>query len=303
MIIDSVLEIIGETPLLNLSKISVENGAVLYGKAEFLNPMGSVKDRPAMAMIEAAEISGELKKGMTIIEATSGNTGIGLAMVAAVKGYKLELYIDKDVSRGICKIAEYMGAKLIESDGFALAVEDAKAKWIGNKNKYYLAGQFDNEENPKIHSKTTAREIIRDVGPRIKAFVASYGSGGSFSGIGTELKKYNNDIQLILVEPKGMSRFSNNNVSCSEIHGIGPSFLPKNMDVDLFDDTIIVNEEQALETVKLLATQLGILCGPSSGAMVHAAIEIASKLNPEDVVITLLPDRGDRYFDGDEFGD
>jgi cysteine synthase len=132
MIIDSVLEIIGETPLLNLSKISVENGAVLYGKAEFLNPMGSVKDRPAMAMIEAAEISGELKKGMTIIEATSGNTGIGLAMVAAVKGYKLELYIDKDVSRGICKIAEYMGAKLIESDGFALAVEDAKAKWIGN---------------------------------------------------------------------------------------------------------------------------------------------------------------------------
>jgi len=303
MIIENILELIGETPLVNLDKIKLPNAATLYGKAEFLNPMGSIKERPALAMINAAEAKGQLKKGMTIIEATSGNTGLGLAMVAAVKGYKLELFIDKDVTMGICRIAEFMGATLIKCDGFIEAVKKAEGKWLRNKERYFLARQFENEENPRAHERTTAQEIIRDVGPKIKAFVASYGSGGTFSGIGRELKKYNSDIQLFLVEPEGMERFSNGALTCSQIHGIGPSFIPGNLATDLFDETISVTYDEAVATVKSMATDLGIFCGPSSGAVVHAARRVASRFKPDDVVVTILSDRGERYFEGDQFGD
>jgi cysteine synthase len=301
MIIENILERVGDTPLINLSKIVETGFASVYGKAEFLNPMGSIKDRPALSIINAAEASGELKKGMTIVEATSGNTGLGLAMVAAVKGYKLELFIDKDVVHGICKIAEYLGATLTECDSFAQAVQEAEKKCSLDKEKYFLTRQFENPENPNIHRRTTSQEIIRDVGPRLKAFISSYGSGGTFSGVGEELKKYNSDIQLILVEPEGMQRFSNGDTSCSQIHGIGPSFIPKNLNINLFDETVSVTEDQALNTVKLMATHLGIFCGPSSGAVVHAAIKIAARYSPSDAVVTILSDRGERYFEGDQF--
>ncbi|MBF0108268.1 MAG: cysteine synthase family protein [Magnetococcales bacterium] len=301
MIANTVLDLVGNTPLLNLGPLFPEMKAILYGKAEFLNPMGSVKERPALAMVEEAERTGRLRPGMTIVEPTSGNTGLGLSMVGAVKGYKVWILVERDMAGAIARVARALGAQTILTENFNEAVRLAESIQKENPDRYFLPQQFTNPANPQIHVHTTAQEIFDDLGHNLCAFVHGYGSGGTFTGVARALKQLNPKIRCVLVEPDTLRRFSGGPVTGSQIHGIGPPFIPRNLDQELIDDTIAVSEEQGYEMVVKLARRCGVLCGPSSGAMVHAAARIAADYGSGDAVVTILPDRGDRYFGSDFF--
>ncbi len=269
----------------------------VYAKLERFNPMGSVKDRPALAMIEDAEKRGTLRPGMTIVEATSGNTGLGLAMIAAVKGYKIRLIIEQiDVLDSTIFAAQALGAELHFVDSFEEAV--AYAEMLGRKNRdIYVPHQFKNLSNPTVHQRTTAREIIDDLDGRITCFIASFGSGGTFTGVGTVLKRFNPAIRLILVEPDTVPLFSGGKIACSEIHGVGPTFKSSFFREELIDDILQVNARQAHEMMRRLASEEGVIVGPSSGALAYAACLVAEQYDRQDEsIVTVFPDMGDRYF-------
>lgn len=293
--VDSILSLVGNTPMLHFCNIS---GGCIYAKAEFLNPAGSVKDRVAKYIIEKAEESGELKPGCTIVEATSGNTGIAVAFVAKLKGYRAIICMPADMSEERKKIINALGAELVQTpveDSIAGAV--AKAEEIRKDIECsFLLGQFTNQLNPEIHYRTTAAEIWEQMEGRVDAFVAGIGSGGTLTGVGRFIKEKNPNAKIAAVEPKNSAALLGHEPGFHQIQGIGDGFIPPVLDVDLIDEVITVSDEDAIRTTRELASVEGCLVGTSSGANVWSALQLARELGPDSRVATLLPDRAERYF-------
>ncbi|PIQ98901.1 MAG: cysteine synthase A [Nitrospinae bacterium CG11_big_fil_rev_8_21_14_0_20_45_15] len=296
---DNSLELIGGTPLVKLNKVSPDNGARIYAKLEFMNPGGSVKDRIARAMIADAEASGRLKPGSTIIEPTSGNTGIGLALVGAVRGYKVILVMSENMSAERRMILESYGAQTELSRaefGMEGTIERAE-ELLANNPDYFMPQQFNNPANPEAHRLTTGPEIINAMnGESVDAFVAGIGTGGTITGTGEVLKKKYADVKLIGVEPATSAILSGKPAGPHKIQGIGAGFKPRVLNMDIIDRIRPVSDEDAYSFSERLAKEEGLLVGISSGAAACAAYEIAKELGPDKNVVVILPDTGERYF-------
>ncbi|MBM7711660.1 cysteine synthase A [Enterococcus xiangfangensis] len=302
-IYDSILDTIGETPIVKLNNMTTDNMAQIFVKLESFNPGGSVKDRIALRMIEDAEKNGRLKAGMPIIEPTSGNTGIGLAMVGAAKGYPVTLVMPDTMSVERRKLMQAYGAELVltpGADGMKGAI--AKAKELAEENNGFIPAQFDNPSNPKVHEETTAREIV-DVFEThgLDAFVAGVGTGGTITGVGNELKRMYKEIKIYAVEPVESAVLEGGQPGPHKIQGIGAGFIPSVLDTAVYDEVLAVKGDDAIETAREIAKKEGILVGVSSGAALFAAIEVAKKMNPDQKVLVLLPDNGERYLSTELF--
>ncbi len=285
-----ILDLIGDTPLIKLRN---EN---IIAKAEFLNPGGSIKDRIALAMIEAAERDGTLKPGMKIVEPTSGNTGIGITLVGVAKGYEVFIVMPEGMSEERKNIIKVLGGNLVltpDSDNIAGAVK--KAEELVEKFHGFMPNQFRNPTNALAHFEYTAPELWRQSENRIDAFVSGIGSGGTIQGIASFLKKNNPDVSIVAVEPKNVSALLGHEPGLHQIQGIGDGFIPDILDVSIIDRIIEVSDEDAVKTTRKLASSNSLLCGTSSGANVWAARQIAME-HPEWVIATVLPDRAERYF-------
>ena len=299
MIYNSITELIGNTPLLRLNKYVQKRGlkAEILAKLEYFNPAGSVKDRVALNMVLDAEQKGLLKAGGTIIEPTSGNTGIGLALVAAARGYKLILTMPETMSEERRKLVKAYGAEIVLSEG-AKGMSGAIEKAEELKNSIpgsIIAGQFENPANPEAHRKTTALEIIRDAG-NVDIFVAGVGTGGTITGIGQVLKEKFKNVKIVAVEPAGSAVLSGGKAGPHGLQGIGAGFVPAALDTSVYDEVITVTDDQALEEGKLLARTEAFLTGISSGAALYAARLLAERPGNEGKrIVVLLPDSGDRY--------
>ncbi len=300
-IYQGALELVGNTPLVELKKLEQKHGlkARLLAKLEYLNPAGSVKDRIGKAMIEDAEASGKLKPGATIIEPTSGNTGIGLAMAAAVKGYRMILTMPETMSVERRNILKAYGAELVLTEGakgMTGAIEKAEelAKEIPGS---FVPGQFDNPANAKMHRETTGPEIWRDTDGQVDVFVAGVGTGGTITGTGEYLKQQNPQVKVVAVEPSDSPVLSGGKSGPHKIQGIGAGFVPKVLNTEIYDAIMPIQSEDAFAASKELTKTEGILTGISSGAALHAAIELAKKEeNAGKTIVVLLPDSGDRYY-------
>ena len=291
---NSIIETIGNTPLVKINKLT--NSANLYAKVEFFNPAGSVKDRVGLAMIEAAEKEGLIKEGTVIIEPTSGNTGIGLALICAIKGYKLVLTMPETMSIERRKLLKAYGAELVLTDG-AKGMKGAieKAEELHNEIKNsFIPQQFKNPANPEKHYNTTAREIWKDTEGKVDIFVAGVGTGGTVSGVGKYLKEQNPNVQIVAVEPATSPVLSGGQSGAHKIQGIGAGFVPDTFDRNVVDKIITVSNEDAIETARIAPKTEGLLIGISSGASLFAALELA-KTNSDKTVVVLLPDTGERY--------
>lgn len=305
-IAQSLTSLIGRTPLVQINTLTAEQGSVanVIAKLEYFNPAGSVKDRAALYMIEEAEKAGVLKKGATIIEPTSGNTGVGLAMVAAVKGYKLILTMPETMSLERRRLLQARGAKLVLTEG-ALGMKGAIAKAQELQEQTpnsIILQQFENPANPLAHTKTTALEILEDTDNKVDIFVAGVGTGGTVSGVGKVLKEKLPQVKIVAVEPSASAVLSGNNPGPHKIQGIGAGFVPKNYDSSVVDQVIPVSNEDAFDTARQLSYKEGILVGISSGAAMFAALSLA-KL-PENAgknIVVLLPDTGERYLSTELF--
>ena len=296
-IADSVLELIGRTPLVRLGRITPAGSAEVLGKMESLNPGGSVKDRIALSMIEKAENEGLLKPGGTLVEPTSGNTGIGLAMVAAVKGYHVILTMPEDMSIERRKLLARFGVEFVLTpaiEGMGGAVYAAR-QLVEEHDDYFMPQQFENEANPEIHKRTTAREIIEDTDGRIDAFVAGVGTGGTITGVGHVLRTELPSIQIVAVEPTRSPVLSGGKAGVHGIQGIGASFVPGILDREVIDEIITVSDGDAYRMARRLTREEGLLVGVSAGANVVAALEVADRLGSGARVVTILPDTGERY--------
>ena len=293
------LQLIGSTPLVKLNNIAPSNGANIYAKLECFNPGGSVKDRIAMAMVEDAESRGLLKPGSTIIEATSGNTGIGLAMVGAVKGYQVILVMSENMSVERRMILESFGAKTELSRaefGMEGTIERAEELLVQNPD-YFMPQQFNNPANPAIHRKTTGPEIMAAMnGEVIDAFVAGVGTGGTVTGTGEYLKQHNKDIKVVAVEPATSAILSGKNPGPHKIQGIGAGFKPKVLNMDILDSIRPVTDEDAYHCSIRLGKEEGISAGISAGAACYAACKVAEELGPEKNIVVIIPDTAERYF-------
>ncbi len=306
MIYSSLDSLIGNTPLVNLEKCAKKAGCVakVLAKAEFFNPCGSVKDRVALAMILDAEKSGKLKKGATIIEPTSGNTGIGLAAVAAARGYNAIIVMPDSASVERRNLMAAYGAEVVLTDGASgMSGAIKKAEEVAqNTQNSLIMGQFENPANPLAHYNSTAPEIWNDTNGVVDIFVAGVGTGGTISGIGRFLKEKNNKVKIVAVEPSKSPVISGGKAGPHGLQGIGAGFLPKTLDVSLIDEVVTVSEDQAFETCKMIAKEEGLLVGISSGAAVYAALKIAkAPENAGKTVVTLLPDGGERYLSVENF--
>jgi cysteine synthase A len=293
----SVLDLIGNTPMVRLNRIVPEGSAEIIAKHEGANPGGSVKDRIALSMIEDAEQRGVLKPGATIVEPTSGNTGIGLAMVAAVKGYRLILTMPDDMSPERRKLLQRYGAQLVLTpaiEGMTGAVFAAE-ELVAKSADYFMPQQFNNPANPEVHRRTTAHEILRDTDGRLDAFVAGVGTGGTITGVGEVLKQTLSNVHLVAVEPTRSPVLGGGKAGLHAIQGIGASFVPGVLNRDIYDELIAVKDEDAIEQTKRLARNEGLLVGISAGANVHAALIVAKRLGTGKRVVTVLPDTGERY--------
>jgi cysteine synthase A len=293
----SVLELVGNTPLVRLSRVTPDGSAEVLGKMESLNPAGSVKDRIALAMIEAAEEQGLIKPGDTIVEPTSGNTGIGLAMVCAVKGYKLILTMPEDMSVERRRLLTRFGAQLVLTpaiEGMSGAVYAAQEQCEKNTS-YFMPQQFNNPANPEIHRLTTAREIVRATGGRIDAFVAGVGTGGTITGVGEVLKAELPGVLVVAVEPTRSPVLAGGKAGIHGIQGIGASFVPGVLNRDVYDELVAVKDEDAFAMTGRLTREEGLLVGISAGANVFASLQVAKKLGAGKRVVTMLCDTGERY--------
>lgn len=296
-IFDSVLDLIGRTPMVKLSKLSPEGGATIAAKLESFNPGGSVKDRIAYSMILDAERRGILKPGSTIVEPTSGNTGIGLAMVCAVKGYRLILVMPASMSVERRRLLKAYGAEFVLTPpelGMKGAVEKA-LELTREIEDSFMPQQFENPANPEIHEKTTALEILEQTGGKLNAFVAGVGTGGTITGVARVLKREIPNLKVVAVEPASSPVLSGGKPGLHKIQGIGAGFVPKVLNLELVDEIITVTNEEAFETARELSTKEGILAGISAGAATFAARKVASSLKPGNLVVTVLPDTGERY--------
>lgn len=293
----NILGLIGNTPLVKINRIVLEDSAEIWAKLEGFNPGGSVKDRIAFSMIEAAEKEGRLKSGGTIIEPTSGNTGIGLAIVAAVKGYKLILTMSETMSTERRQLLQAFGAELILTSGdkgMMGAVEKAEEIFRDSPD-FFMPQQFENRANPEIHRKTTAVEIMNDLEDAPDAFVAGVGTGGTITGAGEALRKKNPDIWITAVEPAGSPILSGGEPGRHKIAGIGAGFYPGVLNTKIYNEVIPVADDDAEKTAKLLALEEGMLAGISSGAAMWAAIKVAKRLGSGKKLVVIFPDRGERY--------
>lgn len=292
---ETVLDLIGNTPIMSLKKMT---GLNIYAKAEFLNPGGSIKDRVAQFMIEEAERLGKLKPGMTIMEPTSGNTGIGLALVGVQKGYRVVIIMPENMSEERKKIIAALGAELVltpAEKSIAGTVEEAEKRAKGDSS-IFVPQQFENPDNPKIHYRTTAREIWDQLDGRVDMFVSGLGSGGTLCGVGRFLKERNPNIIIVAVEPKNVSALLGHEPGLHKIQGIGDGFVPPVLDTSLVDEVIEVTDDDAIQTVRGLAKSQGLLVGTSSGANVWASIQAAKKYGKDKMIATVLADRAERYF-------
>ncbi len=302
----SVLELIGKTPLVRLNRIVEPGMATLWAKLERQNPAGCVKERIALAMIEAAESDGRLKPGGVIVEPTSGNTGIGLAMVGAVKGYRTVLVMPDSLSRERRDLMRAYGAELVltPADEGGMKAAIAKAKEIVEQTPgAFMPMQFENPANPAAHETTTGPEILAQVPGPVAAFVAGSGTGGTVTGVGRVLKQENPDTLIVAVEPAGSPVLSGGEPGEHSIQGIGPSFIPDVVDKSVIDEILDVTSEEAKEMARRLAREEGILAGISSGAATVAALRIAERLGEGQNVVILLPDTGERYLSTGIFGE
>jgi len=293
MLIDSVLEAVGCTSLVRLKKMSSGN---VFAKAEFLNPGGSIKDRVAKHIIESAEKEGRLRRGMIIIEATSGNTGIGLSLVGVQKGYQVICVMPENMSEERKKIIQAFGGQIISTPAEeSLSGSLKKLQEITNATpeKYFVANQFVNPRNPEIHYLETGPEIWQDTDGEIDIFVAGVGSGGTLQGIGTFLKEKKPTVKIVAVEPKTSAALLGREPGLHKIQGIGDGFIPAVLDVNIVDMVLTVSDEEAIETTRRLSREEGLLVGTSSGANVFAALHMD---NGRNRVVTILPDRAERYF-------
>jgi cysteine synthase A len=301
----TVLDMIGSTPMVKLQRLTGGSDAELWVKLEGFNPGGSIKDRPALAMIEDAEQRGKLRKGMKIVEPTSGNTGIGLAMVAAVKGYPLVLTMPETMTIERRQLLQAYGAELVLTPGDkGMKGAVAKAEEIrASGEAYYLPDQFGNPANPAVHRRTTAREILDFMGGRrIDAFVAGVGTGGTITGVGEVLRKRIKGVRIYAVEPAASPVLSGGQPGAHKIPGIGAGFVPKILNTAVYHEIITVTNELARETTARLAREEGLLVGISSGAACWAALQVAAKLGKGRRVVTILPDGGERYLSTGVFG-
>jgi cysteine synthase A len=296
-IYDGALDLIGHTPLVRLARITGDKGAEVCGKLESNNVAGSVKDRPALSMILAAEESGELVPGSTVVEATSGNTGISLAMICAVRGYRCIIVMPEDMSAARRHLLKSYGAEVVltaAEDGMAGAVEQAE-RLLQTTPGSLMCGQFENPANPDIHAKTTAEEIWEATGGKVDALVAGVGTGGTLTGVGRVLKERNPNIRVVAVEPRASSVLSGGKPGLHGIQGLGAGFIPAVLDTELVDEVITVTDLAAERMTKRLAREEGLLLGPSSGANVHAALEVSRRMQAGERVVTILCDGGERY--------
>ena len=292
-----ILILIGNTPLVRINRLCSGDSAEVWAKVEGFNPGGSVKDRIALNMIETAEKSGQIKQGGTIIEPTSGNTGIGLAMISAIKGYKLILTMSENMSLERRQLLQAYGANLILTPaerGMLGAVEEAEKIYKDNP-AYFMPMQFENRSNPDAHRKTTAPEIIAAFGGVPDAFVAGVGTGGTITGIGETLRDSRPDIWITAVEPAASAVLSGGDPGIHKIDGIGAGFFSMVLNNKIYNEVITVTDDDAMETARQIALKEGILAGISSGAAMWAAIKVAKKLGKGKKLVVILPDRGDRY--------
>jgi cysteine synthase A len=300
-----ILKLIGNTPIVRLNNIPDKEGAEIWAKLEGFNPGGSVKDRIAFSMIEAAERDGLLKPGGTIVEPTSGNTGIGLSLVAAVKGYRLILTMSESMSLERKQIFEAFGSEVLLTEGsrgMMGAVEEAEII-LKNNPDYFMPMQFENPANPDIHRRTTAIEILDAFGPDIDGFVAGVGTGGTITGVGEVLKSKKDDIWIAAVEPAGSAVLSGGDSGPHKIAGIGAGFYPGILNTGIYNEIITVTDDDAANMTRSLARDEGVFAGISSGAAAWAALKVAKRLGRGRRVVVIFPDRGDRYLSTGLFGD
>ncbi len=302
-VLKNIMDTIGHTPLVQINKLAPENSTIL-AKIESFNPCGSIKDRIALSMIEQAEKKGLVKKDTIIIEPTSGNTGIGLACICAVKDYKLILTMPESMSIERRKLLKLFGAEIILTPAeleMTGAIEKAD-EFIAKNPNSFMPQQFSNPANPEIHRQTTAKEILKDTGGQIDIFIAGVGTGGTLTGCGQVLKKYNKNLKVIAVEPKDSPVLSGGKPGSHKIQGIGAGFVPEILDTEIIDEVVQISNKDAIKTARLLAAKEGILAGISCGAAMKAAIEIAQrKENKEKIIVVILPDTGERYVSTEMF--
>ena len=292
-----ITELIGGTPLVRLNRLSKPGSATIYAKVESFNPGGSIKDRICLNMINEAERLGKLKPGGTIVEPTSGNTGIGLALVAAVRGYKLILVMPESMSMERASLLSSYGAQLVLTaawEGMKGSIKEAESI-VAQNPSYYMPDQFSNPANPAMHRKTTGPEIVNALDGRVDAFVAAVGTGGTITGCGEVIRERNPAAKIVAVEPAGSPVLSGGDPGPHKIQGIGAGFVPKVLNRTLLDRVITVTDDEAYQTAKLLAKKEGLLVGISAGANVFAAQKVAEELGPGKNVVTILCDTGERY--------
>ncbi|MDF1509544.1 cysteine synthase A [Robertmurraya sp. DFI.2.37] len=293
---NSITELVGQTPIVKLNRLVDENSADVYLKLEYMNPGSSVKDRIALAMIEAAEEAGKLKEGDTIIEPTSGNTGIGLAMVAAAKGYKAILVMPETMSLERRNLLRAYGAELVLTpgpEGMGGAIR--KAEELAKEHGYFMPQQFENFANPEVHRRTTGKEIVEQVGEQLDAFISGIGTGGTITGAGAVLKEHYPNIKIYAVEPADSPVLSGGKPGPHKIQGIGAGFVPKVLNTDVYDEVLKITNEESFEYARRAAKEEGILGGISSGAAISAALKVAKELGKGKKVLAVIPSNGERY--------
>ncbi|MGK0551766.1 cysteine synthase A [Enterococcus faecalis] len=295
--VESVTDLIGKSPIVRLHRVVPKQAADVFVKLEYFNPGGSVKDRIALSMIQQAEAQGKLTPNATIIEPTSGNTGIGIAMVGAAKGYQVIIVMPDTMSMERRQLMQAYGAKFVltpGSEGMKGAIDKAKA--LAEANGYFMPLQFDNPANPSVHETTTGKEIVDVFGKNgLDAFVSGVGTGGTITGVGHELKRVYPEIEIVAVEPSESQVLAGGQPSPHKIQGIGAGFVPSVLDQNVYQKIMAVNSESAIETARLVATKEGLLVGISAGAAIKAAIDLAKELGSGKKVLTLAPDNGERY--------